>query len=169
MGLHRRATYSPMKQVDGARICVKEVLNDGKSESVVIANDGHVEQPLTGWTLVSLQGLQVFRFDDGTVLRPGSPIRVTSGEGVAHRPPAVLGWTDQTVWSNRGDVALVFDYEGEEVCKFAYPASRAEQAARLPRHLLVQDENGSYRIEAIRRENVRDRPKPAANSGKSRA
>ena len=68
MGLHRGAMYSPMKQVEGARVRVKEVRNDGKAETVVIANEGHVDQPLTGWTLVSLQGIQVFRFDDGTVL-----------------------------------------------------------------------------------------------------
>ena len=167
MGLHRRATYSPMKLVDGARICVKEVRNDGKSEAVVIANEGHVEQPLTGWTLVSLHGVQVFRFEDGMVLRPGAPITVTSGEGVKHKPPAVFGWTDQTVWSNRGDVALVFDYEGGEVCRFAYPASRAEQAARLPKQVLVRDEDGTYTIEAVRRESTRNRPKPA-RAGKSK-
>ncbi len=161
MGLHRRATYSPMKLVDGARIRVKEVQNDGKFESVTITNEGHVEQPLTGWTLVSLQGVQVFRFDDGMVLRPGVPVTVTSGEGVKHRPPAVFGWTDQTVWSNRGDIAMVFDYEGEEVCRFAYPASRAGQAARLPKHTLIRNEDGSYEIEPVRRESTRNRPKPA--------
>ncbi len=168
MGLHRRSSYSPMKLVDGARICVKEVRNDGKSEAVVIVNEGHVEQPLTGWTLVSLHGVQVFRFDDGMVLRPGANVTVTSGEGVAHRPPTVLAWTDQTVWSNRGDVAIVFDYEGEEVTRFAYPASRADQAARLPRQTLISNPNGTYRIEAVRRETLRDRPKPAGHAAKTR-
>jgi hypothetical protein len=168
MGSHRRADYSPMKLVEGARICVKEIRNEGRSEAVVIANEGHVDQPLTGWVLASLHGTQVFRFEDGLVLRPASRITVTSGEGVAHKPPAVLAWTEETVWNNRGDVAILFDYEGEEVARFAYPASRAEQAERLPKHLLSWDENGICRIEAVRREPPRDRPK-LARAGKPKA
>ncbi len=161
MGLHRRANYSPMKLVEGARICVKEVRNEGRSEAVVIANEGHMDQPLTGWMLASLHGAQVFRFEDGMVLRPGARVTVTSGQGVAHKPPAVLAWTDETVWNNRGDVALLFDHDGEEVARFAYPASRAEQTERLPKQLLVRDENGTCRIESGRRETSRNRPKPA--------
>ena len=168
MGSHRRADYSPMKLVDGARICVKEVRNEGRSESVVIANEGHVDQPLTGWVLASLHGPQVFRFEDGLVLRPGARVTVTSGQGVAHKPPAVLAWTDETVWNNRGDMALLFDCEGEEVARYAYPATRAEQADRLPRQLLLWDENGSCRIESVRRETLRDRPK-LARAAKAKA
>jgi hypothetical protein len=168
MGSHRRADYSPMKLMEGARICVKEVRNEGRSESVVVANEGHVDQPLTGWVLASLQGPQVFRFEDGMVLRPGGRVTVTSGQGVEHKPPAVLAWTDETVWNNRGDVALLFDYEGEEVARFAYPASRAEQAERLPKQQLLWDENGAFRIESVRRETLRDRPK-LARAVKSRA
>lgn len=159
MGLHRSASFTPMKLVEGARVLVKEVRNRGKAEEVVIANEGHVDQPLTGWTLVSLQGVKVFRFEDGLVLRPGTSIRITSGEGVAHKPPTVFGWTDETVWNNRGDVALVFDYEGDEVTRFAYPSSRAEQAGRLPRHVLVRLEDGGYRVEHVRREPTRGRVK----------
>jgi hypothetical protein len=168
MGLHRSAKYSPMKLVEGARICVKEVRNEGRAEAVVIANDGHVDQPLTGWALASLQGIKVFRFEDGLVLLPGARITVTSGEGVAHKPPALFGWTEENVWNNRGDVALLFDYEGEEVARFAYPASRAEQAERLPKQALVQDEDGSYRIEPNRKPPSRHRPKPV-RAGKNKA
>jgi hypothetical protein len=161
MGVRRRATYSAMKLVEGARVRVQEVRNEGRSEAVVIANDGHADQPLTGWTLASLKGTQVFRFQDGLVLRPGARITVTSGEGVAHKPPAVLGWTDETVWNNRGDVAVLFDYEGEEVARFAYPARRAEQAGRLPKQTLVRNDDGSFLIEPVRREPLRSRPKSA--------
>jgi hypothetical protein len=165
MGLHRRATCSPMKQVEGARVRVKEVRNDGKFEAVVVINEGHMEQPLTGWMLASVHGNQIFRFEDGFVLRPGASVTITSGEGVAHKPPAVLGWTDETVWNNRGDIAFLFDYEGEEVSRFAYPASRAGRASRLPRQVLVVGENGSSRIESVRREPTRNRPK-LARSGR---
>jgi hypothetical protein len=165
MGLHRRATYSPMKLVEGARIVVKEVRNEGKAESIVIANEGHADQPLTGWALASLQGTQVFRFDDGLVLKPGSRITVTSGEGVSHKPPEVFGWTEENVWNNRGDVALLFDYEGEEAARFAYPASRAERLDRLPEQVLTTGENGGHTIEAVRREAPRHRPKLARGGG----
>jgi hypothetical protein len=154
-----------MKQVEGALVRVKEVRNDGKSEAVVITNEGHMEQPLTGWMLASVHGNQVFRFEDGFVLGPGASVTITSGEGVAHKPPAVLGWTDETVWNNRGDVAFLFDYEGEEVSRFAYPPSRAGQARRLPRQVLVVGDDGRGRLEPIRREPARNRPK-LARSGR---
>jgi len=159
MGLHRRATCNQMKQVEGARVRVKEVRNEGKSEAVVIVNEGHMEQPLTGWMLASVHGGQVFRFEDGFVLRPGASVTVTSGEGVAHKPPSVLGWTDENVWNNRGDIAFLFDYEGEEVSRFAYPATRAGQAGRLPKQTLVVGEDGAGRLEPVRREPARNRPK----------
>ncbi len=160
MVLRRGALPSVMKAVEGARISIREIRNEGMSESVVIANEGHADQPLTGWSLATLQGLRVYRFEDGLVLRPGGRVTVTSGEGVAHRPPAVYGWTDEPIWNNRGDVALIFDCDGEEVARFAYPASRASRLARLPRHRLVLDGTGAYRVEPIRREAKRDRPKP---------
>ncbi|MBZ5641094.1 MAG: lamin tail domain-containing protein [Acidobacteriia bacterium] len=168
MGRDRRPTFSPMKLVLGARIRVKEVRNEGRSESVVIANEGHMDQPLTGWMLASLKGTQVFRFDDGLVLHPGASVIVTSGQGVAHKPPTTLAWTDETVWNNRGDVALLFDYEGSEVARFAYPASRAEQVERLPKQLLVREDSGAFRIESSRREPSRNRQK-VPRSVKSKA
>ncbi len=132
---------------------IREIRNQGKSESVVVSNEGHMDQPLTGWALASLhlKGPKVFRFEDGLVLRPGGRITITSGEGVVHKPPSVFGWTDETVWNNRGDVALIFDCDGDEVSRFGYPASRASHVGRLPRHRLVQDGEGSYHLEPMRR------------------
>ena len=167
MGLHRRASFTPMRQVEGAGIRIREVLNDGRAEEVVLVNEGHVGQPMTGWSLASLRGVRVFHFEDGFVMEPGASVKIKSGDGVAHHPPAVLAWTDETVWNNRGDVALLFDCEGEEVARFAYPKARAERARRLPPHRLVAGENGSFRIEATRRTPPRNRLK-VSNVGKTR-
>lgn len=156
---HAASRHSPMKQVDGAKIEVSEVRNEGRSEAVVLVNLGHVDQPLTGWSLASLKGQRVFRFEDGFVLKAGSRVTVTSGDGVAHRPPAILGWKDEPVWNNRGDVALVFDCDGEEVARFAYRTKQAAQAGRLPKHRLVAREDGAWAIEPVRREPARERLK----------
>ena len=167
MGLHSRASFAPMKLVEGARIRIREVVNEGRSERVVIVNEGHADQPLTGWSLASLKGAQIFRFEDGAVLRPGASVVITSGEGVAHRPPLVLGWTDETVWSNRGDIALLFDCDGEEAARFAYPKTRADQAERLPRHVLVEGEGGGFTIEPVKRKPASARSK-VSRAGRAR-
>ena len=142
---------TPMKELEGAKIRIREVVNDGLSEAVVIANEGHMDQPLTGWALASLKGLRVFRFPDGFVLPPGGTVtvdgQVISREGVRHEPPKALGWTDEAVWNNRGDIAVLFDYQGEEVDRYAYPASIADRVARLRRKRLYRGDDGGYRLE----------------------
>jgi hypothetical protein len=156
-----------MKLVEGARVVVLEVRNEGRAESVVVANEGHADQPLTGWALASFKGVKVFRFEDGLVLLPGGKLVVMSGEGVSHNPPAVFAWTDETVWNNRGDVAVIFDCDGEEVSRYAYPASVATQARRLPKHRLVAGPDGSYAIIPTRRAPPRERRK-VSRTGTSR-
>ncbi len=167
MGLHRRASFASMKLVEGAKIRIADVLNEGRSERVEIVNEGRAGQPMTGWALASLRGTRIFRFEDGFVLDPGASVRITSGEGVIHRPPDVLGWTDENVWNNRGDSAFLFDCDGEEVARFAYPRARAERVGRLPRQVLVVDERGGETIEPVRRTPPRNRSK-VTRTGKAR-
>mgnify|MGYP001765491077 CR=1 FL=1 len=165
MGLRRGASFASMKLVEGARIRISGVLNEGRSESVDLVNEGHAAQPMTGWALASFRGTRIFRFEDGFVLGPGKRVRITSGEGVHHSPPGVLGWTDETVWNNRGDVALLFDCDGEEVVRFVYPKAKTD---RLPRHVLVAGEDGTGKIQAVRRIPARARSK-VTRTGRSRA
>jgi len=148
----------------GAKLLL-EVKNEGLSESAEVRNDGTVEQPLTGWALVSLHGTEVFRFPDGLVLGRGRVVTITSGDGVRHEPPDVHGWTDEQVWNNRGDMALLFDHEGEEVARYAY--RRTSRGARVPRQVLRRDEDGTYRLEPVRREPPRNRLKPSRRGGRA--
>lgn len=165
----RHAAVRPMamKLVEGAKVVVAEVRNEGRAESVVVANTGHADQPLTGWALASFKGVKVFRFEDGLVLPPGGRLVVMSGEGVSHNPPSVFAWTDENVWNNRGDVALIFDCDGEEVSRYAYPVAMAAQAQRLPKHRLVAGPDGGYTIEPTRRPPPRQRRK-VSRTGTSR-
>jgi hypothetical protein len=148
---HAVSRHAPMKLVEGARIEIAEIRNAGLSETLVLANRGHADQPLTGWCLVSFGGTKVFRFPDGYVLGPGEAVKITSGEDVAHHPPKILAWTDEAVWNNRGDVALLFDWEGEEVARHGYPASRAVEFDRIPPQRLVVRDDGRYALEALSR------------------
>lgn len=88
------------------------------AEWVEVWNGGREAVDLTGWSLVSERGNQVFRFPDGFVLAPGAVVTITSGRAFADDPPMVLGWTRANVWSDSGDPAVLRDAEGHEIHRF---------------------------------------------------
>ena len=96
-----------------------------ETDVVTITNQASVPQDMTGWTLESEVGGQVFPFPDGYVLAAGGTVRITSGLGSYSNPPAVLEWlkADGTpylayVWNNSGDPAVLYDDEGSVVSTF---------------------------------------------------
>ncbi len=106
----------------GAAPVVKGVVNQGRSEHVVIANDGTVAQGMTGWTLRSAAGGQSFAFPSGFVLAPGATVNVHSGAGASalNRPPTDLFATGASIWRNGGDTAMLVDPTGRVVSQFSY-------------------------------------------------
>lgn len=133
-----------MPEAPGADLVISELRPGELYEQVTIVNRGQIAQPLTGWALASLHGLEVFRFPDGTVLAPEREIRVLSGEGARPSAPQDLVWTRHSVWNNRSDTAILFDNSGHEVTRRAYPRPllREERVPKLK--ILVEDRDGYH-------------------------
>ncbi len=136
---HKR-TAQPTRagQLAGARVKIVAVHNHGLSEHVVIANSGTVPQPLGAWALAALRGNRLYFFPDDTILRPGMTLTIHSGQDArAHTPPGLF-WTDEQMWSNRSDMALLFDPEGNEVNRFSYSRHRLLRRDTMRRKRLIR-------------------------------
>ncbi|MBI4198359.1 MAG: lamin tail domain-containing protein [Chloroflexi bacterium] len=119
------ATPPPPPAPPQAHLIIQSV--DLKAEVVTIVNQGDAPQDMTGWTLVSQTGSQVFRFPSGYTLPPGGSVQITSGpESCAQSPPpSTLPWLNadgscrkSTVWNDTGDPALLYNAGGDLVSSF---------------------------------------------------
>lgn len=88
---------------------------DLENEKVTIRNNGSKDVDLTGWTLVSEEENQTFKFPDGFVLKAGSSVNIWSGPNAKHNPPTDLKWTGAYIWNNDGDTAALYDKSGKLV------------------------------------------------------
>jgi len=140
-------------QLAGARIKIDAVYNNGLREYVAIVNQGTVAQPLSGWALVALRGNRFYFFPDDLILIPGMKVFIHSGQEAVSKPPAHLFWTDEQMWSNRNDVALLFDHGGIEIDRCAYSHKRmlGNEASRRKR--LLNDGETWYLANAPLRKN----------------
>ena len=137
----RRSQPNCTGQLSGAKVIIKEVHNDALSESVTIANKGAVAQPLCGWVLATLRGEKFYAFPDDLVLRPKMAATIHSGQDALNNPSSGLLWTEEQVWNNQGDVAVLFDANGLEVDRYAYPHGRIMGSAdKRPMRLLRDGE-----------------------------
>ena len=138
-------------QLEGVNLIIKKINNDGLQESVAIVNQGTVAQPMSGWTLASLRGKLFFQFPDNLILLPGMKVVVHSGQqkdGQVQRGftgQINLFWTNEQVWNNRGDMAILFDVDGVVVDRYAYPHKRVMGSSAENAKLLVQTSDG-YQI-----------------------
>ena len=67
-------------QLNGAKLKIKAVKNDGLQEYVTIINQGTVAQPMSGWVLASLRGQAFYPFPDDLMFEPGMIVVVQSGQ-----------------------------------------------------------------------------------------
>jgi len=111
-------------QLAGAKISIVGVSNIGLREHVSIINRGAVAQPLGGWVVVAMRGNRLYFFPDDLILMPDMKVFIHSGQDALNNPPHHLFWTDAQMWSNRNDVALLFDNSGLEVDRCAYSHKR---------------------------------------------
>jgi len=88
---------------------------DLKEETVVIKNNDAVDIDMSGWSLVSVKGNQVFPFPEGFRLGKGKTVTITSGFKAYEDSPSVLKWTSSTIWNNDGDPAELLDDKGRLV------------------------------------------------------
>jgi hypothetical protein len=138
-------------QLAGVKIAINKIHNNGLQESVSIQNQGTVAQPMSGWILASLRGELFYAFPDHLIFLPGMTVFIHSGQ---ERPIKVrnsniaridLFWTNEQIWNNHGDVAILFDANGVEIDRFVYPFERVMGSSAEHRKRLVQSLD-SYRI-----------------------
>ncbi|MGI8424229.1 MAG: lamin tail domain-containing protein [Chloroflexota bacterium] len=117
-----RATPAGAPPQAGAVLLIKAVVNQGRAEHVVIANEGTSAQELTGWVIRSGTGGQLLPFPAGFVLAPGASVRLHSGTGAStqNHPPADLFATGANVWNNAGDTAILMDPSGRILHQLSY-------------------------------------------------
>ncbi len=93
--------------------------DDLAGEYITIANEGYDAVSIGGWTLRDESTSNRFTFDGGVTLDPGGSITVVTGcDG---GPAGALHWcSDQAVWSNGGDTAIIMDTLGNAVVWYTY-------------------------------------------------
>ena len=137
-----------MGQLQGAKIKIKAVKNDGMHEYVAIVNRGTVTQPMSGWVLASLRGQAFYPFTDDLMLEPGMVVKVESGQLEPKEKQKDQGalkkllWTIGQVWNNHGDTAILFDANGLEIDRLSYPHERATGSSANHRKMLIDGEGG---------------------------
>ncbi len=135
-------------QLDGAKLKIEAVQNDGLREFVTIINQGTTSQPMTGWVLASLRGQAFYLFPDGLILRPAWLIVIRSGQEESQKPPrdqavqADLLWSSQQVWNNHSDTAILFDANGLEIDRYSYPHNRVTGSSANRRKVLTREIRG---------------------------
>ena len=95
-----------------------EVLDE---EYITISNEGYDVVSIAGWTMRDESTSNRYTFGAGIILDPGEAITVVTGcDG---GPPGAVHWcSDQAVWSNNGDTAIVSDTLGNAVVWYTYTA-----------------------------------------------
>ena len=91
-------------------------------EFVTIINEGYDVVEISGWTLRDESTSNRFTFGPNIILDPGEQFTVVTGcDG---GPAGSTYWcSDQAVWSNGGDTAIVMDTLGNAVVWYTYTAS----------------------------------------------
>jgi len=100
------STTTPKQEVLPKVVIISK---DLKEETVVIQNNDAVDIDMSGWSLVSVKGDQVFIFPEGFRLEKGKTVTITSGSKAYEDSPSVLKWTSSTIWNNDGDPAELLD------------------------------------------------------------
>lgn len=131
-------------QLEGAKLEIREVHNDGLHESVTIIERGTVVQPLSGWVLASLRRQVFYPFPDDFMLQPNMIVVVSSGQPVTKNTNdnqsnrQKLLWTTDQGWNNHADTAIVFDADGLEVDRYSYPFERMMWSRASRRKILIK-------------------------------
>ncbi len=114
------ATPTPTPQPGGGKLTIVYLQYSGRDEYVEIQNEGPGDQDMTGWTLVSVVGNQVYDFPPGFALGVGHRVRVHSGPDAYESWPTDLKWTRAYIWNNAGDKAELRDPRGVVVDSYCY-------------------------------------------------
>ncbi|WP_162287884.1 S-layer homology domain-containing protein [Indiicoccus explosivorum] len=102
----------PKPPVDETTHAPQIVGKNLETETVTIQNTGSVDVDMTGWTLLSVEGNQLYTFPAGYILRAGYSVNINAGRNSVHNPPSDLEWSDAYIWNNDGDEAELYDPAG---------------------------------------------------------
>jgi len=107
---------------------------DLEGEYVTILNSGHENQNISGWILKSLVGKQSFTFPKDSEIKSGCTVVIWSGKEADHKEhhPISFHWVNKNIWNNSGDVAALYNHEGNLVC------SQREFPDKIPHHINVE-------------------------------
>ncbi len=131
-------------QLQGAKIKIKAVKNDGLQEYVTIINRGTVAQPMSRWVLASLRGKAFYPFPDDLIIEPGMIVEIQSGQLIKKTLDTWtnLLWTIGQVWNNHSDTAVLFDANGFEIDRLSYPHKRVMGSSANRRKILKHNKDG---------------------------
>ena len=140
----QRSQPVSMRETPGADVVITRVESGGLAESVTITNRGQLDQPLTGWDLASLHGVEVYAFPEGTVLPARGQLTVLSGDVAQSPGPRRFLWERANTLNNRSDTVLLFDNQGHEVSRFTYPRPTIREERKPKRKILVRELDGYH-------------------------
>ncbi len=147
----RKRTAQPTRagQLTGTQLRIVTIHNDGLRESITVANQGTLAQPMCGWALATLRGERFYFFPDDVVMLPEMIVTIHSGQDALDAPPRDLLWAREQMWNNRGDVAVLFDSNGLEVDRHTYPHKRILGSAAYHRKQLVCDSGTWWMVDEL--------------------
>ena len=90
---------------------------DQKNDSVTILNNGNADVNLSGWFLFSERGGETFVFPEGSILKAGQEITVSS---LSSKTAGDYVWQDKKIWhKSKEDCAVLYDAYGR-IISYAY-------------------------------------------------
>ena len=94
------------EKIGGVTVNKKDQAND----SVTILNSGSDDVDLSGWFLFSERGGETFVFPEGSILKAGEEITVSS---LSSKTPGDYVWQDKKIWhKSKEDCAVLYDVYG---------------------------------------------------------
>lgn len=97
---------------------VKITSLDVEKEMVTLFNGGDNPVDLSDWSVLSVEGSQMYDFPDGFVLQPKKIVTITSGKDAKEEPPVYLKWTNANIWNNTNDSAKLLDDQNEIMSEY---------------------------------------------------
>ena len=77
-----------------------------KKQAVIIQNEANETADLTGCTLISERGDEIYHFPEGTTLAPKATLTIVCQDSTLSGD---LIWPEDSVWKKHGDNALLYD------------------------------------------------------------
>lgn len=107
-------SVAPLPVPDTLPPDVRVEAKDSSAEYVTIVNRSNETVDLTGWSITSEKGNDIFFFPAGTSLAPEEKVKVLSGDAVGTEQGII--WSTEKIWGKK-DVCVLYDSCGREVSR----------------------------------------------------